>query len=232
MKAINVLGLLVLLGMSSCFDEDPGPRQQDKRNYSVLDFDRIEAGDALIVTIQFAEGFSIEAEGDRRNLDDLMIYKNGNTLVAEFRQHERRQYETFLTITMPALYSADFSGATQATILGFDPVDRFDISLSGASFVQLNQDAKEIHMNLTGASQLGLKGTGEVLDGTISGASLLSAFEYPSARAKLVVSGASNSKVTVADELNVNVSGASTVLYRGEPELIIDSSGSSIVRKD
>ena len=85
---------------------------------------------------------------------------------------------------------------------------------------------------LSGASQLRLTGKGETLHGTLTGASLLSAFSYPSSQAKLIVSGASNAKVSVSQALDVNASGASLVLYRGNPQLEVETSGESIVKPE
>jgi hypothetical protein len=100
MKKINLIMMFAALVLvSACNEEDPGPRQQDKQNYAEVDFDRIEAEDALVLTINYGENFSIEAEGDRRNLDDLRVVKNGNSLELRFNQSKKRQYETYITIT-------------------------------------------------------------------------------------------------------------------------------------
>jgi len=233
MKKINLIVMLIsLVWLSACNEEDPGPRQQDKRSYAVVDFDRIEAGDALVVSVKYGENFSIDAEGDRRNLDDLLVYKNGNVLTMRFNRYDKRQYATYVNITLPVLYGVNLSGATNTQISGFAGVNRMDVSLSGASLAQVDMDASEINFSLSGASQLRLQGEGGLLEGSISGASILTAFDYPVTNAKLIVSGASNGKVSVSQELDVVLSGASVVLYRGNPELIVDASGSSVVRPD
>jgi hypothetical protein len=227
--AISLLGALF---MFSCLEEDPGPRQSDSRTYAVVDFDRIEAGDALTLTIKQGSTFSVSANGDRRNLDDLMVYKNGSTLVLRYNHYEKRQYGTNIDITLPALYGGDFSSAVNADITGFTNISQFDLSLSGASLAQLDMETSELNFLLSGASQLRLTGKGEKLNGTISGASLLSAFNYPSTQAKLIVSGASNGKVNVSQQLEVNASGASLILYRGNPQLEVEASGESVVRHE
>lgn len=233
MNRINLILMFVtLLVVTACNEEDPGPRQQDKQNYAEVDFDRIEASDALILTIKYGENFSIEAEGDRRNLDDLRVLKNGNSLELRFSQSKKRQYATYLTITMPVLNGVNLSGASNASITGFANSTRMDFSLSGASLAQLTMNVTEIHFNLTGASQLRLQGEGQLLDGSISGASILTAFEFVAKQATLIVSGASNGKVNITDELKASASGASVVLYRGTPNVIAESSGSSVVRQD
>lgn len=230
-SAIVILLLGTML-MSSCLEEDPGPRQSDSRTYAVMDFDRIEAGDALTLTIQQGSTFSVSANGDRRNLDDLMVYKNGNTLVLRYNHYEKRQYSTNIDITLPVLYGGDFSSAVNADISGFTNISQFDLSLSGASLAQVDVETDELNFLLSGASQLRLTGKGEKIHGTISGASLLSAFGYPSTQAKLIVSGASNGKVNVSQQLEVNASGASLILYRGNPQVEVEASGESVVRQE
>lgn len=233
MKNLAIAFLLVgSLLMSSCLEEDPGPRQSDSRTYAMMDFDRIEAGDALTLTIKQGNIFSVSASGDRRNLDDLMIYKNGSTLVLRYNHYEKRQYTTNIDITLPVLLGSDFSGAVNADISGFTNISQFDLSLSGASLAQLDMETTELNFLLSGASQLRLTGKGEILNGTISGASLLSAFGYPATQAKLIVSGASNGKVNVSQQLEVNASGASLILYRGNPQVEVEASGESVVRQE
>ncbi|MCW5912715.1 MAG: DUF2807 domain-containing protein [Cyclobacteriaceae bacterium] len=234
MKRFNIiLFLSASVWLTACLDEeDPGPRQNDTRTYSVVDFDRVEAGDALDVTIVYGANYSVKAEGDRRNLNDLEVFKRGNALILRFDEFERRQYTTFITITMPLITGMDFSGAVIAKVSGFDPADRLDITLSGASLGQVDIQASEIYSNVTGASQLRLRGAGRLIDSSVSGASVLTAFEYQTERAKLHVSGASQGRVSVSEQLQVVATGASEVVYRGEPVLQVETSGASVVKKD
>jgi len=231
----NFALLTLLFGsilLTSCYEEDPGPRQSDTRAYAVVDFDRVEAGDALNVTILQGSSFSIEASGDRRNLDDLMVYKNGNSLVLRFNHYERRQYTTSITITMPELNGCNFSGAVNSKVNGFKNIALFDLSLSGASLAQMEIEAAELKFLLSGASQLRLTGNGDIIDGNISGASLFSAFEFPASQANLLISGASNGKVSVTQKLEVDASGGSLVIYRGNPQLVVDATGDSVVKAE
>jgi len=233
MKNLSITTLLLsLLFLSSCFEEDPGPRQADNRQYAIVDFDRVQAGDALVITIKQGNSFSIQADGDRRNLNDLLVYKNGNTLVLRYDHYEKRQYNTTINITMPVLYGSDFSGAVNAEVSGFSNLEQFDLSLSGASLAQLDIEASEFYFSVSGGSQLRLNGQGELMSGSLSGASLLSAFTYTSTRVKVIASGASHGKVNVSQQLEVNASGASVVIYRGNPQLDIEATGESIVRQD
>jgi len=218
--------------MVSCYEEDPGPQQDEEKSFPVLDFDRLEISDAIDVTVRQGSTFSVTAKGDRRNLDDLQIYKSGSTMVARFDDHHNRQYTTYLTITMPVLHGVDFSGAVHGNIQGFEETAQLDLSLSGASMAQLNAKADNLSIDLTGASELRLSGSGSVMVATVSGASLLSAFDFPITEAHLLVTGASHAQIQASQKLKVSASGASGVLYRGSPLLETDVTGASSVAKD
>lgn len=233
MKNLAIITLLLSsILITSCLEEDPGPRQSDSRQYAISDFDRIVAGDALVVTIKQGNSFSIQADGDQRNLDDLLVYKNEHTLIVRYDHFEKRQHSTSVIIILPTLIGVDFSSAVNATISGFTNVIEFDLSLSSASLAQLEVEASVLNFSLNGASQLRLRGNGEALNGSLSGASLLSAFNYPATKAKLVVTGASNGKVNVSQQLEINASGASLILYRGNPQVKAEVSGESIVKQE
>jgi hypothetical protein len=66
----------------------------------------------------------------------------------------------------------------------------------------------------------------------LSGASVLKAFDFAVSKAKVNASGASHCKVTVSDNLTVIASGASTVLYHGDPTVNSNVSGGSSVHQD
>ena len=227
--------LLAILASSimSCVQEDPGPRQNDQKSFSVVDFDRLEASEALDITVQQGNVFSIEATGDSRNLNDLDIHKNGTTLVMKFATQHNRQYTTYVTITMPSLFGCTFSGAVNGKVTGFSQeTSRFDVSLSGASVAQIDANTESTYAQLAGASTLRLNGIGKKIDAVISGASTLSAFDFPVNEVKLVVSGASQAKVNTSQKLSATVSGASGVLYRGSPVVEADVTGASSLGHD
>ena len=236
MKRIGKLFfLLAILATSvlSCIQEDPGPRQQDQKSFSIVDFDRLEASEALDITVQHGSIFSIEATGDSRNLNDLDIHKNGSTLVMKFATQHNRQYTTYITITTPSLLGFTFSGAVNGKVTGFvQETSRFDVSLSGASVAQVDGNTDITYAQLAGSSQLRLSGNGNKIDAIVSGASTLSAFDFPVEEVNLVVTGASQAKVNTSQKLSASVSGASGVLYRGSPVVEADVTGASSLGRD
>lgn len=218
--------------LSSCFVDDPGPLQEMERGYSVVDFDRLEMGDAFHIQVEQGDFFEVTAKGDRRNIEDLVVSKEGSTLVIRYRHLRQRRHDTRIIITMPELYAINFSGASDARVYGFGAAGHFDVYLSGASVCQLDVASAHVKAVLSGASYLNLHGDGEVLEADLSGASALKAFGFPVSRADVLVSGASDGDVTVRDHLEVVATGGSHLAYRGQPTVVSEVSGSSSVHPD
>ena len=226
-----VLSCIILL--SSCYTEDPGSLQESEKQFSIIDFDRLELGSAFIIEVKEGDNFSVSAKGDVRNLDDLKVYKNGSSLVVKYDDNHNRKHDTYIYITMPELLGATLSGATDSKISGFSSDnDTFDFHLSGASYAQIDMIASAMNLNISGASHLRISGTTTNMDVDVSGASVLSAFNLTAEDAHVHASGASEAKVNVTTSLHATASGASTIVYKGSPALTRDSSGASSIHHD
>jgi hypothetical protein len=238
LKFLQSLGIVALLGfaISGCTrDEDPGPIQQSEDQYDFTEFNRLDMGDALHINVAQGTEFSIIVKGDRRNLEDLVVRRSGSTLEMKFKNGLRfarhRQYATEVTIVMPALAGVNFSGAARAHVSGFE-IDDFQVSLSGAADCTLDIQASHVDFDLSGASDLIVTGTGSSMKASLSGASMLSALEFPVDDANIDASGASNVKVNALQRLTATLSGASDVIYRGTPVMLISTSGASNVNHE
>jgi len=83
-------------------------------------------------------------------------------------------------------------------------------------------------MDLSGASKIFIVGETDEANYTFSGASNYSGFGFIANTMELNISGASHANVNVIETLIVDASGASEVIYKGDPELFLDLSGSSV----
>lgn len=220
------------LGLIACETEDPGPVQKFEKEFYEVDFERLEVASALDVHVEQSNVYSISVSGDRRNIDDLKIYKSGSTLVLKFEDNPNRIHDTKIEITMPRLEGANLSAASSSIINGFESDEDINLDISGASVCQLSAGYREVNLSLSGASNLVMSGLGDEINAEISGASVLTAFDYPVREATVNLSGASNGKVTVTDELKAIAAGSSSLIYRGSPSLTSSTSGSSTVIKD
>jgi len=227
-----ILCLVLLFNLLSCETEDPGPVQRSEKEFSIIDFDRLEIGSALDVRVEQSSTYSIEVTGDRRNIDDLQVLKTGSTLVIKFEDSSNRIHDTYVTIKMPDLQGAILSAASTSKINGFESDKDIDLMISGASVCQFDAGYREVNLTLSGASSLLMSGLGDEINAEVSGASVLTAFDYPVREASIDVSGASSGKVTVTDELKAIASGASVLIYRGNPSVTSSTSDNSTVVSD
>jgi hypothetical protein len=231
-KLPYVLVLASALVLTSCYTEDPGSLQSIEKEFTAIDFDRLEMGDAFHITVTQGNLFEVKAHGDRRNIDDLLVEVEGSTLVIRYDENRNRKHVTEIIITMPTILSAAFSGASDSKIEGFTGLETFSLHLSGASTCQLDVNAAQVDAVLSGASYLYMFGEGEEINVDLSGASVLKAFQYSATRATIRASGASDGNVKVSDHLEARATGASVISYRGEPVVSSEVSGASTVRKD
>lgn len=228
----SILVLALVAGMSACTErEDPGPVQYLEQPFAITDFDRLDIGDAMNVTVTNGNIFSVSAKGDRRNIDDLEITRVGNTLVARFNKNRNRKHETYITVTMPSLAAANFYGATTASIDGFEE-ENFTLNLSGASYAQVNVYTEISKISLSGASTLTLSGSANGVITDLSGASLLKAYNMMAEDMNVIASGASHAYVMANKTLVAEASGASSILYRGAAMVSSKTSGASSIIRD
>src|SRR5207344_1666023 len=115
----TALAITVFSILTSCCEEDPGPIQEAHKDFPIVDFDQLEMGSAFNIEVEQGNVFSVTVKGDRRNIDDLNVYKNGNTLIVEFDDDANRHHDTYISVTMPRLKGVNFSGASVSKIRGF-----------------------------------------------------------------------------------------------------------------
>ena len=216
----------------SCDVEDPGPLQEVTREFAAIDFDQLEMGSGFHIDVEQSSIFSVTAKGDRRNINDLEVYTIGNTLIIEYDDAGNRRHDTHIIIRMPELKAVHFSGGSKSAIRGFESDGTFSCYLSGGSLAQVDAGYRYTSVMLSGGSTLRMYGLGDEISGEISGASELRAFDYPVRSAELNLTGASHARVTVSDELTVTASGASDLIFRGNPTVDKNISGGSSVRND
>jgi hypothetical protein len=110
------------------------------------------------------------------------------------------------------------SGAAKGNISGFQGQSTvMRTVLSGASQCVLDGTGINVSVELSGASILTVSGATESLYGNISGASSLDGYNTPATEVDIAVSGSSKARVMPIQNIFADVSGSSTVYYKGTP---------------
>jgi hypothetical protein len=216
---------------SRSYDSDNGERI----SFDFSGFQSVDVGSIFNAEILAGSDWDVVISGRDRDLEDVVVKVTNGELNINFNKDiskwDRNRKEVKVHITMPELQSLDFSGAVKGRIYGFDQ-HSMDINLSGASVTEMDVNLTEANIDLEGVSRLNISGTGESLDAEVSGASNLNAEDFLVDYAVLNVSGASQARVHVNKELEIDASGGSSVRYSGDPMIKSDrSSGSSIIKE-
>jgi carbon monoxide dehydrogenase subunit G len=124
----------------------------------------------------------------------------------------------------------DFSGAADVKVN--QDVEILSVECSGASRLLLEGKTRNLEIEISGASRGNLNGNGKILEAEISGASKLEALNYRAEEIKIEVSGVSVGRISVEKQLEAEVSGGSTLEYKGSPVIKkIDVSSISSIKK-
>ncbi len=160
-------------------------------------FKAVEVGGVFLVEIVAQKDFSVEVETDDNLLPLITTEVDDGVLKIESEGRLSPTDQIRVRISAPDINDLDVSGAANLT-------------LNGVKNASLSVDA-------SGASKLKIAGETTKLTVDVSGASKLDAEDLRASKADVEASGASHIDVNVSDELSVDASGASRIVYSGTP---------------
>jgi hypothetical protein len=236
LRPVAAIVTLVIFISSCRFGlNDPYPIERSsnliEEQIPLQNFDRIEMGNAFEVYVKKGSNFSIKAVGDSYDIADLEAIVNNGKLKIKYKNNVNRRFEMKFYITMPRLIEANFYSAVLADITNFSE-NKIRINASGASDIFVDCDAKYWDIDMSGASVIEIKGQGKSMDLEASGSSELFASNLYLDNIDLDISGTSTISVFAYNEIIGRASGASEVRFRGNPLVDIRLSGSSWVTKN
>jgi hypothetical protein len=216
------------------------------KDYDFKDFDKVEISSFFKYEISQSASFSVKASTFENIIDRLDITQSGKTLFVRFKPGVFST-DASITVTMPELSSLEVSGASRGSAKGFQSTNSCDLEVSGASQLDMDIEAGNTEVNVSGASKVTgkLKAqdarievsgastceiTGSCNLGTleVSGASRYNAADFRMQNTNINVSGASHATIYTSGTLNLEVTGASTLDYSGNPILSkVNVSGAS-----
>ena len=199
-------------------------------------FDRVRVSHAFSVDIRQGEGHSVSVRVDEALAPYVEVVVEGDTLAIGLKP-DRYQMDNVQTmeadVTLPALSGLELSGASRATMMGFDTAGPLSLRLSGASTLQGQLMTGDLELRASGSSRVTLTGSARDLTIGASGASQIDLAGLAARDADLSLSGSSVATVDAAGKLSANASGASRVHYLGDPTVgpVSTSGASSVGRK-
>lgn len=203
------------------------------RDFDLSDFTVVEISSAFEAELIPAETFAVSVTANENIFSYIDVTQSGDTLKIGTKPLVGLQFGRVTmkaTVSLPELRGLEVSGASEVAALGFESSRDFDLSVSGASELEMDIEANNVAGDISGASEVNgrLKAADTRIE--LSGASYMDV-ELAADSVFLELSGAS--EVTgqlAAAESRLVLSGASTLDMNGTAgNLSLEASGASEV---
>lgn len=209
-----------------------GLAQSEKRD--VGSFTSISMGIAANLYIEQGPRTSLELEGDRDDLEDILTEVRGSSLEIKYRSRNWRigRDRVDIYITLPDIERISMGGSGKIMSEGVLSSDDLDLKLSGSGKMSLEIRADRMDVSISGSGQMALSGVADRVELSISGSGNYQATELESDQYKIRISGSGRSSIWVNEEIDASLSGSGSIDYRGDPEKVYSNiSGSGKIRK-
>ncbi|TAF67519.1 MAG: DUF2807 domain-containing protein [Cytophagales bacterium] len=219
-KKLSLLTILAVLHTVT-WAQIKGSRNVIKEERSISGVEKLVLRGAANLYLTQGNNESLTIEADDNIVPIVITEVNGGVLEIGMDKWVR-DYEKFnIYLTVKQLNSIKVSGACDIEAKSlFKSNESFVLEVSGATDVDLILEVPSIKCSVSGASDVTLKGNSTQMEVDINGASDFKAVEFLVQKATVLVSGASNADVNVAQEITYDERGASDIRYKGSPNLI------------
>ena len=222
--------------MTACFFggervKGNGNLKTEQRNVSA--FDRVEAHGAINLFVTQGELQPVRIEGDENLLQYIEVVQQGGELEIKTRNNINLDptKDIKVYVSAPGYRRIAVSGASN--IIGQNKISGSDLELdiSGAGEIKMEVDVPEIKTEMSGSGAITLKGQTRKFVLETSGAAKAMCYGLLSEETIVDISGAGEAQVYASQRLQVDVSGAGNVSYKGEVKNISQEvSGAGSVR--
>jgi hypothetical protein len=221
------LGSLIVCAIAGCIEDEKrddenlirGSGNMVTRMFDHTDFDEVQIGSAFQAEVTYSEVFSIEVKIDDNIEKYLFVEKEGERLKVMLR-HDNVSYKDITIeakITLPDIQGIFIEGAASGELNGFDLDHSVKMYIGGTGSLTSNINTADLEMDVEGASQVTLEGTGGDANITALGASNVDLEEFITGDTDVYADGASSVTVYPSGNLTGSVSGASIIFYVGDP---------------
>ena len=201
MKKIVWLFLLLPIVAAGChhgrFAEIKGNGKRELQKRQVASFTSISTNGAFTIEVTCQKDLSLEIEGDENVLGFVKTEVGGNILRLENSQNYDISEPILVRISVPNLEGLAVNGAGHITVKGVNN-DKFEIDTNGAPAITVSGKTKLVDIAANGAGKVDTQ-------------------NLHATRAVVDARGVAKIDLDVSDQLDVEISGPSSVTYNGNP---------------
>ena len=235
MRYALLLALIPLTACSGAWSNGTSPSGLGAtRSYAVDGFTAVDAMGPDDVDVRVGPAFSIRAEGDPKELDKLVIARNGDTLEIRRKSDSGFHWNTSnrgvkIFVTMPKITAASATGSGD---MGVDKVDgdSFKASVTGSGNLKLGTiKVQSADLSIRGSGNLTASGTTNTASLTVKGSGDMDAGGLSAASAEVDVMGSGNVTAAVHGPAKVDMMGSGDVTLSGGAQCTTSKLGSGDV---
>lgn len=210
---------------------------QERRNQNLMGFTALKASSGVNVYLSQGSSESVEIEADEEAFRYIVAeIEDGNVLVLRMENTSKRWFKNIgpvnVYVSFTELDNIQLSGGSDVFGQGKLEFAKLRISSSGGADLRMQLQADELEVSSSGGSDVELSGTVAYFNGTASGGSDIKARELEAVVAEVSASGAADVHVRATRELKATASGASDIVYYGNPEKVeLKESGASDITR-
>ena len=220
MKRSTLLILATLtISLTGCFNERIRPSGViTSEEYILVGYTQLEVSSAFEAFITFTDSDEkVEIIADDNLMDYIRVTNTGTKLIIKIAQGYNVTGRPTLraNISTALLSSIEASGASNIFLENTLDTENLKIELSGASILTGDLSVSNMEMDISGASEIDVTGSASNSELDLSGASKVGNYSFVTGYLDANISGASEARMSVVDEIDVNISGGSRLNYKG-----------------
>jgi hypothetical protein len=235
-KFAFILSLAVLAAASTSCKKIKGSNTITSEVRALSTFTQIEVEDAFSVDVTYSptqELVVVEAP------DNLHEFIETNVVSGKLKVHFQKNKnisckdDIKIHITTADLNKFDLSEASNVVLNNALNAYDFELEMAGASNFEGEVNVASGDIEMRGASNAEINGTAMDAFVDLRGASTIRKYEFEIETLDVKLSGASTAFLTILNSMSVELSGASTLNYKGDPVIThINTSGASSINKN
>ena len=202
---------------------------------NVADFTKIDVEGAFQVDVTYSskESVTVEAPSNLHQYIELTV--KAGTLTVQLANNTSISSHGSIKVHIKTAQLNDFtiSGASSIDLNNSLIDDHFKVDASGAASLKGKIDVEIADIELDGASSIDLFGTAKTANLNLSGASQVNDYDFKVANLTVDLSGASLAKISSSKSVSGELSGASSLDYKGNPSVKgLSTSGAASASKN
>lgn len=190
----------------------------------ITEFTSINIEGNYKLNIKQGKTFKLFLKMDNNLLDNTSTEIEGDVLHIYNKSRVSHSSSNEVYVTVKNIDNITMVGSIDLISSNVITIPSLSIVGAGACNIDMNIHSNSITLELAGSNNVNLKGVTHSLDLDMAGYGDFNSLELYSENVSLDLSGAVSSKVSSKDFLDVNISGTGKVYYKGNPELIQETS--------